>query len=105
MAATPISTIVLTDGLSCDWLVNNDGDTYTIDNEVFQKTYRQVNPGSYVKTTPIWAHQAKTAGTVQTKEGETHYNAGDFIVSNNEDGSDGYAISCEKFNSMYEPDE
>jgi hypothetical protein len=42
---------------------------------------------------------------VETKEGQSHYRAGDYLVSNNEDGSDAYAISAAKFESMYVPDE
>jgi hypothetical protein len=29
-----------------DWLVSNEGDIYTIDNETFRTTYRQVAPGT-----------------------------------------------------------
>ena len=88
-----------------DWLVNNEGDTYSVDSEVFAKTYRQVSPGMYVKSTPIWAEVAKQSGTVVTKDGQSNYEAGDYLVYNNEDGTDAYCISREKFNSMYEPDE
>ena len=86
-----------------DWLVDNDGDVYTVDAEVFERTYRRVRPGHYVKTTPIWAEQAEVDGKVATKEGESHYRAGDYLVSNNEDGSDAYCISRDKFEAMYEP--
>ena len=88
-----------------DWLVDNDGSIYTVDEEVFAKTYRKKSPGIYVKTTPIWAKVATEPGVVDTKEGKSHYNAGDYLVSNNEDGSDAYCMSAEKFNSMYELDE
>ena len=88
-----------------DWIVNNDGDIYSVDREVFKNTYRKISPGTYVKTTPIWAEKATEAGKVKTKEGESHYKKGDYIVSNNEDGTDAYRISAEKFESMYEPDE
>jgi hypothetical protein len=88
-----------------DWIVDNDGDIYSVDREVFERTYRLVKPGSYVKTTPIWAQVAAKAGKVKTREGESHYEMGDYIVSNNEDGMDAYFISAEKFESMYEPDE
>jgi hypothetical protein len=88
-----------------DWLVDNQGDIYTVDGRVFARTYRSVGPGIYVKTTPIWAEVATQPGSVQTKEGRSHYNAGDYLVSNNEDGTDGYCISAAKFESMYEADE
>jgi hypothetical protein len=88
-----------------DWLVDNQGDTYTVDSEVFAKTYRKVSPGLYVKTTPVWAEVASQSGSVVTKEGRSHYEAGDYLVYNNEDGTDAYCIGRAKFESMYEPDE
>ena len=87
-----------------DWIVDNDGDVYTVDADVFARTYRPTGPGAYVKTTPIWAERAQSAGSVKTKEGATHYDAGDYLVSNNSDGSDQYAIEASKFESMYVED-
>lgn len=86
-----------------DWLVNNNGDIYTVDKDVFVGTYEEFETGKFVKTTPIWAEKANKAGVVITKEGKMHYNEGDYLVSNNEDGTDAYAISEEKFLNMYEP--
>ena len=43
------------------------------------------------------------AGSIQTKEGVTHYDPGDYIVSNKEDGSDEYAVAAAKFESLYTP--
>src|SRR6266516_7496276 len=90
-----------------DWLVDSDGDVYTVDADVFANTYRPVdrlkNPGAYIKKTPVWAIQATEAGSVKTKEGATHYNKGDYIVSNQADGSDGYAIREKKFRKLYVP--
>ncbi len=88
-----------------DWVVDNNGDVYSVDREVFEKTYRKLEPGIYVKTTPVWAEVAKQAGSVVTKEGESHYQAGDYLVCNNEDGTDTYCITADKFESMYELDE
>lgn len=86
-----------------DWLVDNEGDVYSVDADVFARTYRQVGIGSYVKTTPIWAERATQAGAVKTKEGATSYQAGDYIVSNTSDGSDAYAIEAPRFESLYTP--
>lgn len=85
-----------------DWIVNNDGDVYTVDAETFARTYRQVAAGGYLKTTPVWAEVATVAGKVKTKEGETHYTAGDYLVFNEDHGGDAYAVSAQKFNAMYE---
>lgn len=88
-----------------DWLVDNGGDIYTVDGTVFDATYRVLSPGLYVKTTPVWAEVATAPGRVATKEGASHYDAGDYLVSNNEDGSDAYCVTAAKFDAMYELDE
>jgi hypothetical protein len=94
-----------------DWIVDNDGDVYTIDAAVFERTYRKVATsakgaaGTYVKTTPVWAARAATAGSVRTKEGATQYQPGDYLVSNSSDGSDEYAMSSEKFEDLYAVDD
>ena len=87
-----------------DWLVNNNGDTYTVDREVFARTYQQRHekPGTYVKVTPVWAEIATSAGAVRTKEGSTSYEAGDYLVYNQPDGGDAYAIRRAEFERMYE---
>ena len=85
-----------------DWLVSSEGDTYTIDRESFARTYQATGPGTYVKKAPVWAEVASTAGDVQTKEGSTHYEAGDYLVFNERDGSDAYAVSKQDFERMYE---
>ena len=84
-----------------DWLVDNDGDVYTVDAAVFRRTYRKKAIGAYVKTTPVWALRAKDAGSVKTKEGSTRYKRGDYLVSNTKDGSDAYAMSSKKFKDLY----
>lgn len=88
-----------------DWLVDNDGEIYTVDNEVFSRTYREVRRGAYAKTTPIWAERAQEADSVATKEGRTQISEGDYVVFNDEGGTDAYAMSAEKFRSLYELDE
>jgi hypothetical protein len=88
-----------------DWLVDNEGEVYTVDADTFARTYREVHRGAFVKTAPIWAEMAQEDGSVGTQEGRTHYRRGDYLASNHEDGSDAYAVSAEKFVAMYEPDE
>jgi hypothetical protein len=85
-----------------DWIVDNDGDVYTVTQDTFAKTYKNLKPGVFLKTTPVWAERAEKRGTIRTQEGTTDYAPGDYIVYNNEDETDGYAISREKFESMYE---
>jgi hypothetical protein len=88
-----------------DWVVNNKGDVYTVDAKSFARTYTAAGQGTYVKTGKVWAEQAGSAGRVATKEGSTGYEVGDWLVSNEEDGSDAYAVSAKKFKESYEPDE
>jgi hypothetical protein len=86
-----------------DWLVNNGGDTYTVDHDTFARTYSEVAPGQFRKTALVWAEQKAAAGAVNTREGTTHYAAGDYLVSNDEAWHDVYAVSAQKFAEMYEP--
>jgi hypothetical protein len=85
-----------------DWIVDNNGDVYTVDHDTFTTTYRPVE-GGYEKFGVVWAEQAEAAGSVPTKEGATAYTPGDYLVSNNEDGSDAWAVGKTKFEQMYEP--
>jgi hypothetical protein len=86
-----------------DWIVNNDGDVYTVDSETFDRTYRAETQGLYRKVAPVWAEKADHDGAITTKEGVTYYKAGDFVVFNNEDGTDGYAVTRKSFEAMYTP--
>ena len=83
-----------------DWIVSNHDEVYTVDCEVFERTYRQVGEGTYLKETPVWAEVATRPGTVHTKEGVTHDKAGDYLLFNEEDGGDGYAIAAENFRRL-----
>lgn len=86
-----------------DWIVYNNSDTYTVDAETFANTYKEVGPGSFLKTTPVLATKARKSGTIRTKEGSTKYKQGDYIVYNDADGLDRYAVSAKKFEKMYKP--
>ena len=86
-----------------DWIVNNDGNVYTVDRETFARTYRAVSRGTYEKVAPVWAEVAEQPGQIATKEGVTHYQAGAYLVYNEADGKDGYAVEAEAFEKMYAP--
>ena len=85
-----------------DWIVDNDGDVYTVDQAEFKRTYCEVDPGRYIKTVVIWAHPASNTGSITTLEGQTHYQAGDYLVANEPEGEYVYAVSAIKFEEMYE---
>ena len=85
-----------------DWVVNNGGDVYTVDQATFAETYRTESPGVYVKIVPVWAEVAAEAGVIETKEGSTAYQVGDYLVFNETDAEEGWAVKAEKFEGMYE---
>ena len=85
-----------------DWLVNNKGDVYTVNQQSFADTYEETSTGLFFKSKLVWAEVAETPGVIQTKEGSTAYLAGDYLVYNDESGGDGYAISRDKFERMYD---
>ena len=85
-----------------DWIVNNAGDVYTVNSKSFDHTYETVSPGVYRKTAPIWAQVAEEGGVIETLEGTSKYQPGDYLVSNGSDSSDTYAVGKAKFEAMYE---
>jgi len=86
-----------------DWIVQNNGEVYSVDRETFAHTYREQSPGRYLKVSPVWAARTDEAGSVATKEGVTHYPAGSYLVSNDAEGTDAYAVTAATFEAMYEP--
>lgn len=86
-----------------DWIVDNDGDTYTVDHDEFQRTYRRVSPGMYEKVAPVWVEVAPVAGVIRTREGLSHYSAGAYLVYDDVSGEDGYPVEPAAFEKMYEP--
>ncbi len=85
-----------------DWLVDNHDDVYTVAAETFERTYRRIGQGSYEKTSNVWARPAEEPGVIKTKEGSTAYEPGDYLVFNDPDGKDGYAMKAERFQALYE---
>jgi len=88
-----------------DWLVDNGGDIYTVDAAVFVRTYQPSGKGTYIKVTPVWAEVATQDGSVDTKEGRSHYRAGDYLIYNEQGGGDAYCVGPVKFEALYELDE
>lgn len=83
--------------------MNNDGHVYTVDRDSFARTHRAVGPEVCEKVAPVWAEMAERPGQIATKEGVTHYKAGAYLVYNEADGKDGYAVDAEAFEKMYKP--
>jgi len=76
-----------------------------VDRASFASTYHAESPGLYRKVTPVWAELTDRDGSIKTKEGITHYKAGAYLVFNDEEGNDGYAVEASAFEAMYEPAE
>lgn len=89
-------------GKQGDWLVDNAGEVYTVERVSFERTYRCVSPGRYIKVAPVYACQMQSSGQVRTKEGVSHYGPGDYVVCNEPDGADQYAVAHARFHAMYE---
>lgn len=85
-----------------DFIVLNGDEVYTVDADVFAETYAASGAAEYQKIGTVWAEQAKSAGAIDTKEGKTRYEAGDYIVYNDREQTDGYAMTRAKFEQMYE---
>lgn len=84
-----------------DWLVKNGDEVYTVNKDSFAVTYTELSPGVFFKSGNVWAVRAVRDGEMPTKEGKSLYSVGDYLVYNNPDGTDGYCMSADKFNSLY----
>src|ERR1041385_1988859 len=85
-----------------DWIVNNQGDVYTVDAASFRTRYQEASLGLYQKVGDVWSEKATSAGAIETKEGTTDYGPGDFLVFNDPDRKDGYAMKPDIFHRLYE---
>ena len=84
-----------------DWLLSKAGETYTCEAVVFASTYRPLacREGWFYKRAEIDAEVALVSGTIKTIEGESSYEAGDFIITN--PGGDQYCIGQAEFGELY----
>ena len=88
---------------SGDWLLENNGEVYTVDAAIFEETYERKAPGIYAKNVVVWAEQAVKDGHLESAEGGQAYQAGRYLVSNDESKTDVYAVAPAMFERMYEP--
>ncbi|PRO68023.1 DUF4231 domain-containing protein [Alteromonas gracilis] len=86
-----------------DWLLNNGGDIYTVAADYFHSNYQEISPGQFNKIGAVWAEEATEDGDIDTLEGKTSYETGDYLVFDRAVGGDAYAIKKCKFELMYEP--
>lgn len=88
---------------SGDWLVINGDNSYTVQRDSFRDTYRHLYGDWYRKTAPVWAEIAAADGHIATREGVSHYRAGDYLVYNQPDRNDGYTVPHQEFELNYRP--
>ncbi|SMF15447.1 Protein of unknown function [Alteromonadaceae bacterium Bs31] len=85
-----------------DWLVNNGGDIYTVENTYFKENYQEVSPGQFEKIGSVWAEVTTKDGSVPTLEGPSTYITGDYLVYDRQNGGAAYAVKKQHFERMYE---
>jgi hypothetical protein len=85
-----------------DFIVRRGNETYTVDADAFTRSYRLVRGSEYEKTGHVWAERQAQAGSVRTREGSTSFEAGDYVVFNDVERTDGYAIPGSTFEALYE---
>lgn len=88
---------------SGDWLVINGENSYTVDQDSFRETYRHQYGDWFRKTGAVWAEIAAIDGDIATREGVSHYRAGDYLVYNQPDRNDGYTVGKKEFEENYRP--
>ena len=85
-----------------DWLVNNNGEVYTVEKNYFAIHYQQVSPGVFNKIGQVWAEEASEDGILNTIEGKSEYSTGDYLVFDRKKGGQGYPVKKAQFELMYE---
>lgn len=65
-----------------DWLVETDGERWTVDGEVFQRTYEHLEADVYRKVTPVLAAKLAHPDSVESREGVVNAERGDLLVCN-----------------------
>lgn len=65
-----------------DWLVQSEGDTWSVEDGIFRVTYEHLRDDLYRKVTPVLAVELPAAGTVLSREGMVEAEQGDLLVCN-----------------------
>lgn len=63
-----------------DWAVHEDGKTWSVRDDIFQKTYEPVGEGLWRRKGLVQARPANPGETINTLEGPNTAAAGDWIV-------------------------
>ena len=84
-----------------DWIVTNGDNSYTVECSSFRDSYRCLYGDWYLKVAPVWAEQATAPGRIETREGQSSYSAGDYLVYNQPNRIDGYTVPKQEFENNY----
>lgn len=86
-----------------DWLINDDGDTYTVSAENFANDYELSESGLYRNTAKVWAEEATGSGFVEIRGGTAPFVEGNMLVFSDPDRKEGQVFFYNKFNRLYRP--
>jgi hypothetical protein len=86
-----------------DWLVYDGNSTYMVDAELFAEKYRLIGyAGRYAKIATVWVEVADRYGQMMTKDGVCEYAPGDRLVFHDPGEEEGFCMSPEEFERIYE---
>lgn len=86
-----------------DWLVYDGNSTYMVDAELFAEKYRLIGyDGRYAKIATVWVEVADRYGQMMTKDGVCEYAPGDRLVFHDPGEEEGFCMSPEEFERIYE---
>lgn len=83
-----------------DWLLCDGNDNWTVAADVFRATYRNLGGDQYAKFTIVRARQLSSRTTINTLEGPSLAEPGDWLVGN--PGGDAWPVPRADFGRRYE---
>jgi hypothetical protein len=88
---------------SGDWIVNTNGDIFTVPREIFARSYKMIGHGQYLQTGDVWVRHTIEPGFLKTNNGKVNYKAGDYLVFNDPEGNHGIVVKPNIFTEFYLP--
>lgn len=85
--------------LAGDWLLETYGSTWTVNADVFERTYEKQADGTYLKIVAVTARKLTTEVDIVTLEGIAHALPGDWLVCN--PAGDVWPVNAEEFSRRY----
>ena len=82
-----------------DYLIESDGNRWTVQPEIFEKTYSENSDGTFTKTAQVIAVKVNAALTINTLEGESVVHEGDYLLCG--ESADVWSIDSTNFVKKY----